>query len=80
MENNYLKKQTEEQEMKIVKSPTIRNIEIEEHSKKLSYFEFYLPQIYDDKNIDEIENSLNVILYNSNKYLTKIRLGLFFRE
>jgi len=77
----FLKKReaTTPKEMKQVQTPTFLYLD-QEFPQKLNSSEMCFPQFDDDKMIDEIENNLNIILYNTNKSLDKINLAYFFKE
>ena len=80
LENNNLKNRIQDDyDMKSLNLSTFSYFDEKVKTTIIGEFEF-IPQIYGDKSINEIEDSLNIILYNSNKYLNKCRLGLFFRE
>ena len=65
--------------MNQVKTPIFGNYD-QDLPQKLNSSELCFPQFDDDKIIDEIENNLNIILYNTNKSLDKINLAIFFKE
>jgi len=81
LESIFLKKRdpTTPKEMKQVQSPPLLYLD-QEFPQKLNSSELCFPQFDDDKIIDEIENNLNIILYNTNKSLDKINLAYFFKE